>query len=137
MATQVSFFGIRSLVFDCPSSCRTRFIRSAASDRSKMVNDGLRPMWLANSRNSRAPTAWKVPDHGRSIRRAPDIVTVRRARRRDHTGADMFCKLNGEAGDAARTALNQNRLARLQFQRLLDGTYCRETGESQGGGVNM
>src|SRR5664280_1503308 len=66
-----------------------------------------------------------------------DIVTVRRARRRDHTGADMFCKLNGEAGDPARTALNQDRLAMLQFQRFLDGTYCRETSESQGGGVNM
>src|SRR5664280_3142604 len=65
-----------------------------------------------------------------------DIVTVRRARRRDHTGADMFCKLNGKAGDPARTALNQNGLARLQFQRFLDGTYCCETGKSQGGGVN-
>ena len=49
----------------------------------------------------------------------------------------MFCKLNGEAGDPARTALNQNRLARLQFQRFLDGAYCRETSESQGGGINM
>src|SRR5450759_4101768 len=59
-----------------------------------------------------------------------DIVTVRRARGRDHTGADMFCKLNGKAGDPARTALNQNRLAGLQFQRFLDGTYGRETSES-------
>src|ERR1019366_534968 len=66
-----------------------------------------------------------------------DIVTVRRACRRDHMGADMFCKLNGEAGDPARTALDQNRLPGLQFQRFLDGTYCREAGESQGGGVNM
>src|ERR1039458_6088147 len=66
-----------------------------------------------------------------------DIVTVRRARRRDHTGADMLCKLNSEAGDPARSALNQNRLAGLQFQRFLDGTYCRETGKSQGGSVNM
>ena len=43
---------------------------------------------------------------------------ARRAGRRDHTGADMFCKLNGKAGDPARTALNQNRLAGLQFQRF-------------------
>src|SRR5664280_998826 len=61
-----------------------------------------------------------------------DIVTVRRARRRDHAGSDLLCKLNGKAGDPARTTLNQNRLARLQFQSFLDGTYCREPGESKG-----
>jgi len=37
---------------------------------------------------------------------AAHIVTVRRARRGDHAGADMLGELDGEAGDAARPALD-------------------------------
>src|SRR6516165_7383839 len=45
MLKQVSFLGNRYGFFDCPKSWRTRSIRSAASDRSRIVNDGLRPIW--------------------------------------------------------------------------------------------
>src|SRR5450756_2209005 len=51
-----------------------------------------------------------------------DIVTVCRARRRDHTGADLLCKLNGKAGDPARTALNQNCL--LYTSDAADDLLC-------------
>jgi hypothetical protein len=64
---QVSLPGNRDSFLDKPRSCRTTSIRSAASDRSRIVNDGLRPMRSAYSRRIRAPTAWKVPAHGRSI----------------------------------------------------------------------
>ncbi len=41
----------------------------------------------------------------------------------------MFSKLYGKAGDAAGTALDQDRLAALKFQRVLDGIDCGETRE--------
>src|SRR5882672_5483060 len=59
------------------------------------------------------------------------IGLVCRTRGRDHMGTDMFGKLNGEAGDPARSALDQDPLPGLQFQHILDGTHCGETGERQ------
>ena len=55
-----------------------------------------------------------------SAPRLAHIVDVRGARGRDHAGADMLGKLNGEAGNAARPALDQDRLAGLELQRVLD-----------------
>src|SRR4051795_3805204 len=46
------------------------------------------------------------------------IGMVRQTRRRDDMGADMFGELDGEAGAPARAALDQDRLTRLQFQRV-------------------
>ena len=62
---------------------------------------------------------------------------VRRPGSRDHMGADVLGKLNGEAGDSARPSLDQDRLPRLQFQRILDSTQRGKAGERQGSGVNM
>ena len=52
-----------------PSSWRTRFIRSAASSRSWIVNERSSPMRSAYSRRNRAPIAWKVPDQTSPRRR--------------------------------------------------------------------
>src|SRR5215471_304259 len=68
---------------------------------------------------------------------AAHIVAVRRARGGDHAGADMPGKLNGEAGDAARPALDEDQLPALELQRILDRAQGGEPGERQGGGVNV
>src|SRR5262245_65960117 len=82
MLKQVSFLGNRDAFLDCPKSWRTRSIKSAASDRSRIVTDGLRPIWFAYSRSKRAPIAWNVPDHGRSTCWLPrDVVVIRFTRR--------------------------------------------------------
>src|SRR5262249_6780918 len=60
MVKQVAFLGNRDAFVDCPKSWRTRSIRSAASDRSRIVNDGLRPIWVAYSLSNRAPIAKRV-----------------------------------------------------------------------------
>ncbi len=49
----------------------------------------------------------------------------------------MLRKLDGEARNTARAALDQDRLAGFQLQRVLDRTQGRETGEGEGGRVNM
>ncbi len=49
----------------------------------------------------------------------------------------MLGELNSEAGDPARAALDQDRLARLEFQRVLDGTERSEPGERQRGRVDV
>ena len=41
------------------------------------------------------------------------ICMVRRTRGRDHTSSDMLGKLDGKTGDAARSTLDQDRLAAL------------------------
>jgi hypothetical protein len=68
---------------------------------------------------------------------AAHIVMVRRARSCNHTGADMLGKLNSKARDPARSAMDEDRLPRLQFQRVFDSTQRCETGERQGGGVDV
>jgi len=65
------------------------------------------------------------------------IFMVCRTRGRDHPGAYMLSKLNGEAGNAACSTLDQDRLPGLQFQCILDRAHCREAGERQGGSFNM
>ena len=55
--------GNRFSIFDRPSSWRTKFMRSAESSRSWIVNAGSIPMCGAHSRSKRAPIAWKVPAH--------------------------------------------------------------------------
>ncbi len=65
------------------------------------------------------------------------IGMVGQTRRRDDMGADMLGKLDGEAGDPACAALDQDRLPRLQLQRILDRTHGRQAGERQGGGIDM
>ena len=62
---------------------------------------------------------------------------VRGTRGRDHVGADMLGELNGETGNPACPALDENRLARLEFQRVFDRAQRGEAGERQGGGVDM
>jgi hypothetical protein len=41
----------------------------------------------------------------------------------------MLCQLDGEGRDAARPALDQDCLARFQFQRILDGDDGRQSRE--------
>src|SRR5262252_7081435 len=68
---------------------------------------------------------------------AAHIVAVRRARGGDHMRADMLGELNGEAGDAARPALDEDGLPALELQRILDRAQGREPGERQGGSVDV
>ena len=65
------------------------------------------------------------------------IGQVGRAGGGDDAGAEMLGKLDGEAGNAARAALDQDRLAGLQLQRVLHRTQSGETGERQSRGVDM
>src|SRR5262249_24543895 len=65
------------------------------------------------------------------------IIAVCRARGRDHARADMLGKLNGEAGNPARSTLNENRLAALKLQRVFDGAERGEAGQRHGGGVDV
>ena len=58
-----------------------------------------------------------------------EIVVVFRPRRGDDAGADVLCKLNGEARDAAGAALDQDRLAGFQLQCIFDGNQCGEARE--------
>src|SRR5262245_9929667 len=94
MLKQVSFLGNRDAFLDCPKSWRTRSIKSAASDRSRIVNDGLRPIWVAYSRSKRAPIAWNVPDHGRSTCWLPRAVAVIRFTRRIISSAARRVNVN-------------------------------------------
>ena len=59
---------------------------------------------------------------------AAHIIMIRRARGRDHAGADMLGELNGEARDSARPALNEDRLARLELLRVIDGAQRGKAG---------
>ncbi len=65
------------------------------------------------------------------------IVAVRRTRGRDDAGTDMFRELNGEAGDTTRAALDEDRLTRLELQRILDGADRGEPRERQGSRVDV
>ena len=49
----------------------------------------------------------------------------------------MLGELNGEAGDAAGAALNQDRLAALELQRVFHRIHRSEAGQRQGGGVHV
>src|SRR5882762_10717830 len=57
------------------------------------------------------------------------VVVVRRARGRDDARADVPSEREGEAPDAAGTALDEDRLARFQLERVLDRDERREAGE--------
>ena len=52
-------------------------------------------------------------------------------------GADMPGELDGEARDAARAALDEDRLAGLQLQRVLDRADRGQAGEGECRGVDM
>ena len=52
-------------------------------------------------------------------------------------GADMLGELNGEACDPARPALDQDGLAALELQRILNRAQGREPDERQSGGVDV
>src|SRR5262249_5553637 len=43
----------------------------------------------------------------------------------------------GKAGDATRPALDQDRLAALELERILDRVYGREAGEGERGSIVM
>src|SRR5262245_19811760 len=62
---------------------------------------------------------------------------VCRTRGRDHASTDMLGKLDGKARDTPRPALDQDGLAALQLQRILDRTQGREAGEGERGSVVM
>src|SRR6516162_11537771 len=66
-----------------------------------------------------------------------DIITVRRACRRDHASTEVFGELNGEACDPARAALNQDGLAAFELQRVGKSVDSREAGQRHGGGFDM
>ena len=55
----------------------------------------------------------------------------------DDAGAEMLGKLDRKARDAARAALDQDRLAGFQFQRILDRAQRRQPRERESRGVNM
>ena len=57
------------------------------------------------------------------------IVMVRRARGGNNAGAEVLCERDGEAAHPARAALDQDRLAALQFQRVLEGHQRGEPGQ--------
>src|SRR2546425_4590555 len=57
------------------------------------------------------------------------VVVVRRARGRDDARAEMPGERDGEAPDAAGTAVDEDRLARFQLERVLDRDERREAGE--------
>src|SRR5262249_14160873 len=97
MLKQVAFLGNRDAFVDCPKSWRTRSIRSAASDRSRIVNDGLRPIWVAYSLSNRAPIAWNVPDHGRSTCWVPMTFAVIRLTRRIISSAARRVDVNSKS----------------------------------------
>src|SRR5262245_28932994 len=65
------------------------------------------------------------------------IGMVRRTRSRDHAGTNMPGKLDGKAGNAPRATLDQDGLAALKFQRILDRTKGREAGEGERGSIVM
>ena len=65
------------------------------------------------------------------------IIVVRRACGRDHARTQMFCQLYGKARDTARASLDQDRLARLQFQCVFDGADRRQPGKRQRSGIDM
>ncbi len=62
---------------------------------------------------------------------------VRRAGSGDDARADVPGERDGEAGNAAGAALDEDRLAALQLQRLLDGDDRRETDQRDGGRLHM
>ena len=68
---------------------------------------------------------------------AAHIVDVRCAAGGDDAGADIFGELNGETGNAAGAALDQDRLAALQFQRVFDRIDRGQSGKRQRRGVDM
>jgi hypothetical protein len=59
---------------------------------------------------------------------AAHIVDIRRAGRGDHPRADMLGDLDGDAGDTAGAALNEDRFAALKFEGGLDRDQCSEAG---------
>ena len=59
------------------------------------------------------------------------------ARRGDDAGAEMLGERDGEAGDAAGAALDEDGLAALQLQGLLERDRRREAGERDGGGLHV
>src|SRR4029077_2866515 len=68
---------------------------------------------------------------------AAHVVTVRCARRGDYASTNLLGELNGEAGDAARPTLDEDRFSAVQLQRLLDGAQRGEARKCQSCGVDM
>src|SRR5688572_13602440 len=62
---------------------------------------------------------------------------VGRARGRDDARADMLCDLDAEAGHAAGTALDEDRLSLLELQRVLDGYQRGEPDQPQRRGFDV
>src|SRR3954470_23781611 len=62
---------------------------------------------------------------------------VARARRRNDACAEVPGERDGEAGDAARAALDEDRFAALELQRLLERDDCGETRERDRRGLHV
>src|SRR6516165_3906148 len=62
---------------------------------------------------------------------------IDRARRGDDTRDDMLGQLNGISGYAAGATLNENGLAPLELDRVLDRDKRRQASERQGCGVDV
>src|SRR5262249_49011116 len=73
-----------------------------------------------------------VVDHAIGAETA-DIRMIASAGRGDHCRAKMLGELDTESGNAAGASLNQDRLARLEPRRVLNGPQRRETGERHRG----
>src|SRR5262245_21008902 len=65
---------------------------------------------------------------------ATQVLMIGRAGDGNHAGADMLGELDREAGNAAGAALNENPLAGLELECLLDGADRGEAGQRHGGG---
>ncbi len=60
------------------------------------------------------------------------IIHIGGAGSRDDLGADVLGQFDGEPGDAARAALDQDGLAGFQFQGFLNGDDCRQANQRKG-----
>src|SRR5580704_11011269 len=68
---------------------------------------------------------------------AAHIVDIRSAAGGDHASAEIFGELDGETGNTAGAALDQDGLAALKFQRVLDRIDRGQPGQRQRRGIDM
>src|SRR5262245_21516768 len=68
---------------------------------------------------------------------AGDVVAVGGTGRGDDVGADMFGELDGKARHSTGAALDENGLATLELERILDGDECRQANEREGRGLDV
>src|SRR5262249_9137614 len=68
---------------------------------------------------------------------ACNVVSVGGAGRGDDTGTDMFAQLDGKTRHTAGPALDENGLATLELERILDGDQRCQANEGEGRGLDV